>query len=378
MQGTIQSNSVVNSKIEVNNNMNKHLMMMLLATFFTVLMVMGSASAVVTISNGIFNVSVEDEGQNIGTFTVGTGSNHTNPGQSVLYDGSSPHPGAGFLTVRDETEGFMGRIEYTSLQDRTPSTGYTQRNLDDFNPTVTKTNDTQVNTEWRVYHAINGNSTEFTILQSISIIGNDIHDSMVEVSTKITNLDNIMRKFSIRYFWDIQVAGVDSALVRTVNTTGSWLTKETSWISPTFDAWEATDNDNVPTFSFFGSNFLPVLAPPDVLALANYDSSTTAFTYSVDPTKNAGDSVILYYWNGLTIEPRGEETVMAYLLSSRPTWPDFDPDPTPTPDPESSPSNATKVSAGTVPMKATGTPVGLLLVGMVIAVGGAIYSRRNN
>lgn len=348
-------------------------MIMVLATTLCMLMLISSASAVVTVSNGIYDVTVQNTGNDIGTYTVATGANNPNPDQNVLYGGADQEPGTSYLTVRDETNDSDGMIEYTSSSDSsiTPSPGYTQKDLDDFNPVVTTVSPTQITTEWNVTNE-NG-APLFNILQSIMIVGTTIQDSMVQVNTAIENVFTGNRTIGMRYLWDIQIADNDGAQIRTIDPQGTWLNTETEWTSPTFGEWEATDDPTSPTFNIFGSNVNPAQAsPPGELMVAEWDDAyDAAYGYTIDPTQVINDSAVLYYYLSENFEP-GDVDYATVFLFMKPAEPSPTPTPTPTPS-----ENASTVSAKTVPMQTTGSPLGFILVGLATVVGGAIYSRKN-
>jgi hypothetical protein len=320
------------------------------------------------VSNGIYDVSVDNTGDDIGTYTVATGANNPTPDENVLYDGAAQEPGTTYLTVVDFTDP-QTPVEYTSSSDPTitADAGYTLAHLDNFNPVVTQISPTQVDTTWNVRAATG--APIFNVLQSIQIVGTTVQDSMVKVTTTITNLRQVDSTFAIRYLWDIQVANNDGAQVRTVDPTGSWLTTEQEWYLPTFKEWEATDNPTNPTFSIFGSVINPTGATqPSPLQVTQWtDSFKAPFEYTVTPTKTVTDSAILYYWGPfVTAANGGIASVTAFLFTVSPTVP-------------VTPSTPTSVSTtGTIPMQTTGAPLGLLLVGLAVAVGGALYPRIKN
>jgi hypothetical protein len=78
------------------------------------------------ISNNILTVAIEDalESEGIGTFTIGTGPGHQNPGQDVFYGGADEDPWSTFTTIRVEDT----LKEYvTSTDTKTPSSGIHRR-----------------------------------------------------------------------------------------------------------------------------------------------------------------------------------------------------------------------------------------------------------
>nr|WP_319373424.1 hypothetical protein [uncultured Methanobacterium sp.] len=348
--------------------MKKQIILTMLTLFIAVILA-SSASAVMTVSNGIYNVSVQDNltEDDVGTWTACTGPNHPYPDQDVLYGGVDQDPYTTYLTVRDIT----GQTDYTSRSGRNPSAPYTQEDLDDYAVSVTQVSPTQIDTTW----VVGTSSPLFQVLQSIQILGTTYEDSRIQVTTYITNLNqDIARNFAIRYYWDLAVAGNDGSQVRPRDPDGAWQTTEEGWIDPTFKEWEATDDPNNPTFSVYGSVINPTgSTPPELLIAAAYEPSRfNAYDYTPTGQSITSDSAMLYYWDPITVQPRGTSSVTAFLFTA------------PFNAPTNSTSTATTVGAAsatttstgkTIPMQTTGAPIGLLIVGMLVTVAGTVYPR---
>ncbi len=348
--------------------MKKQIILTMLTLFIAVILA-SSASAVMNATNGIYTVSVQDNltDEDVGTWTACTGPEHPYPDEDVLYNGVDQEPWSTYLTVRDVN----GQTDYTSQEGIGESTpGYTQANLDDYAVSVTQVSPTQIDTFWSV-----GDETPlFGVLQSIKILGTTYEDSRIQVTTYITNYGQEVRTFAIRYFWDLAVAGNDGSQIRPRDPDGPWQTTEEGWIDPAFKEWEATDDSTSPTFSVYGSVTYPTgSTPPELLIAANYDASyDEAYDYTPTGLSLTEDSAMLYYWDPITIQPRGSSSVTAYLFTA------------PFNAPINSTGNATTTvgaastttSTGkTIPMQTTGAPIGLLIVGMLVTVAGTLYPR---
>lgn len=67
--------------------MKKQLVLVFTTILFAVILA-SSASATTIITNGIYNVYVDDTGEDIGTYSVSTGDNNPQPNENVLYEGA--------------------------------------------------------------------------------------------------------------------------------------------------------------------------------------------------------------------------------------------------------------------------------------------------
>jgi hypothetical protein len=350
--------------------MRKQILLTMLTLFIAVILA-SSASAVMTVSNGIYDVSVQDNltEDDVGTWTASTGTNHPYPGEDVLYNGVDQDPRTTYLTVRDVT----GQTDYTSREGVSDSAPYVQEDLDDFAVSVTQVSPTQIDTYWNVGVA----TPLFGVLQSIKILGTTYQDSKIQVTTTITNNGQTARTFAIRYFWDLAVAGDDGSQVRPREPDAPWQTTEEGWIDPSFKEWEATDDPNDPLFSVYGSVTYPAgSTPPELLIAADYESAyDEAYDYTPTGKSITEDSAMLYYWDPLVIQPRGSTSVTAYLFTAPFNAPIENGTTTNT-------VGANTVGAAsnenTIPMQKTGSPLGMLIVGMLVTAGGVLYPRMKN
>jgi len=278
-----------------------------------------------TISNGILDVTVLaiQNMSGVGTFTIGTGQYHPNPGLNVLF--GHPIPRTTYTTIQVVDN----KTEYVTseMSDIAASPGYTLKRLDQYVSSV--------NPETSNITVIWITSGNLVISQITEVAGTSISDTWVKVSLKVTNHDNVPHGIGIRYEWDIKIADRDGSYVRpwtNMTTPQTWLDKETVWDSPDFQFWEATDDVANPLFSIYGSVTQPEEVPvqptkPDKLVLANWNTSSfKAYDYNTTGLGIAGsnsDSAMLYYWNPATLEPGASREVTAYITTraqARGTW----------------------------------------------------------
>lgn len=344
--------------------MKKQLVLVFTTILFAVILA-SSASATTIITNGIYNVYVDDTGEDIGTYSVSTGDNNPQPNENVLYEGADAQ--TSYLTVRDSTNP-QNIIDYTSKNFNPNPPG--QQNLDDYNPVVTQMSPTMVNVTWNVDSGI-----RFNLTQIISLTGTTVDDSRVNVFTFIRNLDQVSGVYSIRYLWDVEISDNDGPEIATQSPDGPWLTNEQTWTAPTFNSWKATDNPTDPTLTLWGS---VVSGQPSRLMFADYsDSSDAPFDYTTNPAQQIADpydnydSAILYYWDSMIIPSGGAMVRSAYLYVSSSTNPVI---------PNGTTTNNTTAlaatSAGTIAMQPTGTPLWFLIWGLLVVMGGTLFPYR--
>lgn len=349
--------------------MKKQIILTILTLFIAVILA-SSASAVMNATNGIYTVSVQDNltEDDVGTWTACTGPNHPYPDEDILYNGVDQEPGTTYLTVRDVT----GQTDYTSSKGTSTTAPYTQEDLDDYAVSVTQVSPTQIDTFW----SVGATAPLFGVLQSIKILGTTYEDSRIQITTYITNYAQQTRTFAIRYYWDLTIAGEDGSQVRPRDPDGPWQTTEEGWITPAFKEWEATDDPTNPTFSVYGSVIYPSgSTPPELLTAAEYDSSyDEAYDYTPTGLDITDDSAMLYYWDPITIAPRGSSSVTAFLFTAPFNAPIESGNATTT----VAAASATTSTGKTIPMQTTGAPIGLLIVGMLVTLAGTLYPRMKN
>jgi hypothetical protein len=289
----------------------------------------GSGSGTVTISNGIYDVSVEDvTGSNgLGTYTVSTGTGHPQPNQNVLYGGATYSPWSTYLTVRS----YNTSTEYVSTSDSpSPSAGYTVVNLDTVSATGFSSTSTSALAWWDLDTA--ADPDDLYIEQVIEVTGTTLTDSRVRVSTEVMNTGADPVDIGIRYEWDLMIDGIDGSWFAERNPDGSWIDVENEWTSPAFERFETTDDPASPVFLIFGTVTGPIIltpapTPPDLLQFASWGSIYyVAFDYTPTSQTVAGsgaDSAVAYYWgnnngNAITLDAGEGITVTQYLYATPP------------------------------------------------------------
>ncbi len=347
----------------------KKQLLVFMTTLFMAVVLASSVSAIMTATNGIYTVSVQDNltADDVGTWTANTGPNHPYPDEDVLYGGVDQDTHTTYLTVRDVT----GQTDYTSRSGTSTTPPYTQEDLDDYALSVTQVSPTQIDTQW----SVGTQSPIFDVLQSIKIVGTTYQDSLIQVTTHIINRGTEARTFAIRYYWDLAVAGDDGSQVRPREPDAPWQTTEEGWITPAFKEWEATDDPNNPTFSVYGSVTYPSgSTPPGLLIAAEYTASRlNAYEYAPTGLDITEDSAMLYYWDPIIIQPRGSSSVTAFLFTAPFNAPIDPGNGTPT----NTVGAATTSTGKTIAMQTTGVPIlGLVLAFLSVVCGFKVSRRR--
>ncbi|MCK5592992.1 hypothetical protein KAI31_02730, partial [Candidatus Bathyarchaeota archaeon] len=268
----------------------------------------GNEGGTVTISNGIYDVSVQDVTglSGLGTYTVSTGTGHPQPNQDVLYDGVAQQPWSTYLTVRS----YSTSTEYVSTSSSpTPSAGYNVVNLETVSATgFSSLTPTSAVAWWNLNTP--ADPDDLYIEQVIEVVGTTLADSRVRVSTEVTNTGIDPMDIGIRYEWDIMIDGFDGSWFAERNPDEPWIDIESEWTAPAFERFETTNDPASPVFSIFGTvtgptTFTPPPTPPDLLQFAAWGSSPSPglfdFAFDFTPTARtvAGpglDSAVAYYW----------------------------------------------------------------------------------
>jgi hypothetical protein len=270
--------------------------------------VMRTKIATRTIDNGIYCVSVQDAIGHYGegTYTIATSTGHPVPDKNVFYGGVDQDPGSTYLTVKVYDTG----KEYVSTTTGpAPSTGCTVASLDTCSP-VTTQNDNSVCTTWTT-------PENLLINQTIAVEGSTLADSMVRMTTTITNNDADIHRVGVRYVWDIMIDDEDGSWFAERFPDADWIDAECEWDPPAFWKYNTTNDPNSSIFTIVGtSKPLSVLSPPpttpDLLQFAAWDGVFDhAFDYTPTGQTLAGpgaDSAIVYYW--------GHDDANAIILSS--------------------------------------------------------------
>jgi hypothetical protein len=290
----------------------------------------GSGSGTVTISNGIYDVSVEDvTGPNgLGTYTVNTGTSHPQPNEDVLFGGVAHSPWSTYLTVRS----YNTSTEYVSRSGSpTPSAGYSLVNLDMVSATGFNSPTPTSAVAWWDLNTP-ADPDDLYIEQVIEVMGTTLADSRVRVSTEVMNTGADPVDIGIRYEWDLMIDGIDGSWFAERNPDGSWIDVENEWTSPAFERFETTNDPASPVFSIFGTvtgptTLTPAPTAPDLLQFASWGSIyNRAFDYTPTGQTVAGsgrDSAVGYYWgdndgNAIRLDADEGITVTQYLYATPP------------------------------------------------------------
>jgi len=269
----------------------------------------------ISITNNILTVWIESAtgSDGVGTFTIETGSAHTNPDENVFYGGDEGDAWSTYTTIHvtDTTRDYVT----TSDVSITPDTGFTLVNLDTQSPTIVTSTATRVVIQWTTIENL-------LVEQDIEVTGTTVADTFVRITTTVINNDEVAHTVGVRYEWDLTIAGEDGSYVRPWDTTpGSWLSVESEWTPPPFEYWETTNDPASPVFSVLGSVTSPTATPPptppDNLVFADWGSSYyVAHSYTPTGLTIAGpgaDSAVLYYWDPVVLDPAESVSVTTYV-----------------------------------------------------------------
>jgi len=251
-------------------------------------------SAVVTVlSNGFYKASILNEmSSSPGIFTVGTDSRHPAPDQDMLYGGADESPSTSYLSVYDYT----GGVVYTSddeFSEAEPAGGYAISYIG-WNGFTFESGSKRATTIWTP-------SGDIRVEQTVQVLGSELSDSAVRVTTKVTNTSGGTREVGIRHFLDMMVADADGVWYATRDPKTSFSQKERIYTPPAFDRFVAADDPDRPELTFFGSMkgpkgvFSPDPTPPDRFIFGSYGAYDSVWEYpeGLDPSD---DSAVLYYW----------------------------------------------------------------------------------
>lgn len=148
--------------------------------------------------NGVFQVYETPRfSPGAGQFTVMTGAaNPAGAGRDVLF--GQGVPGTSYMIVRDVTTG----VDFVQGQMLTHAN---EVSLDDsfFSQ---DTDGTSATTEWWPPH--------LTVEQTVSVTGDSVANSRVNVTTKITDFNTPPHRFQIQYLWDTRLGADDGPVIQ--------------------------------------------------------------------------------------------------------------------------------------------------------------------
>lgn len=278
----------------------------------------------VMITNGIFDVFVNNTGIAIGTYTVGTGANHPatlaeGAPQNILFGAISGKPWSSFNTIRSYTT----QTDYVLGYSPSNPSSYSVINISAYSTGTTIINANEVETTWELL-GMPATPDKLKIIQNIKIIGTQFSDSSVKVSILVTNQDTNSVSLGIRYFMDFMIGNDDGPTFASVNPNGPILTKETTFQLPEFESYVIRNNDsntNPPTHFIDGTvqgSSGSENTVPGILQYVSWSlASKSAYDYTVDPNREiAGlgpdnDSAVSYLF--------GPDAASAYSITSQQT-----------------------------------------------------------
>jgi hypothetical protein len=245
-------------------------------------------------SNGIYDVFVKDlDGLGKGLYTIRTGAAHPVPFRNLLFGGESGLPGTSYTTIRSYTTG----TDYVPLT-FTPNSSFRVVQLDPF-CVVTPLGPTGV----LITYTLPGPPTTpdaLEIQQIVNIHGTSLAGSSIEITTEIKNLGTNPVDIGVRYLWDLQLGKDDGPTLTPIRPTGSELTTEAAFPTPSFDSYLIQDNDfddpTSPIYKEFGTvaGLRGLNRPPLRPGLLQYVAWPVAFLEAFDYTITPGRDIATF------------------------------------------------------------------------------------
>ena len=231
-----------------------------------------------TASNGILTLFYDD----IGRFSLETGSAHPVPGATVFYP-----VGTSYISVRDDTR----KLIYVNDDVVSGTTNAGDTVVQMGAGTLQKLGTLGFRTTWALPH--------FNVVQEVEITGTALSDTNVRHEVSVVNTSGAPLRYGVRYLWDWQIAGNDAALARPRNPDGPYTSVFSAYPSPTFRAYEQTDSLLNPSFSIYGTvsggtTARPPTTPDRVAYVSWIDFVVNAWDTAI--TGRDMDSAIVYYW----------------------------------------------------------------------------------
>jgi hypothetical protein len=300
--------------------------------------------AVLTATNGILTVGIENAGTDIGVFTITTGASHPHPNQTVFFP-----IGTSYITLRDATASQMwvngGAFAGTPAAGLA---GYTVTLMSSQPAAVTALGTTGFRTTYTL--------PNFTVVQDVVINGTTLGDTNVRHSVTVTNTTGGARQFGLRYMWDWQIAGIDASFFRMRNPDGAFTSTFATFAPPTFQLFEEVDNTTTPTFSVFGTaqggSLVPPPTTPDQLRYSDWGTAM-GLAWDFSNTGGGSDSATEHYWGfntPLTLAAGASSTFHQYVATVLAAV--APPTPTPTATPVGTPA-----PTATPTVRPTATPI---------------------
>jgi len=258
--------------------------------------------------NDYYRIFIRDDDEdNCGTFSIGAGSAHTNPGENIFYGAYAPAntPFSSYITVRSYTTG----TDYVSRDNTTVGgsaiSDFDIVELQTFSKTVSAITG-GFRTTWTVT-----SPDELTIVQDVVVTGSSMADAKVRVSVTVTNNNESEVQIGIRYLWDFMIDGTDDSLFRTLGPVGNWTLNFTEFTDPSFFGYSVTNNSSSSIFTIYGtvdenSDFDPLPTIPNTLYFAYWQDAYVA-TWDMTVEGSDDDSAVVYFF--------GDDTASAFTLA---------------------------------------------------------------
>jgi hypothetical protein len=159
----------------------------------------------------------------------------------------------------------------------------------------------------------------FKVVQEVEITGTLLSDTNVRHEVSVVNTASAPLKYGVRFLWDWQIAGNDAAIARPRGPDGPYTSTFSAYPSPTFRAYEQTDNLLSPSFSIYGTvsggtTARPPTTPDRVAYVAWEDFLVNPWDTAI--TGKDIDSAIVYFWGysaPLTLAAGGTSNFRQYV-----------------------------------------------------------------
>ena len=287
--------------------------------------------------NDFYHVSVEDRAgrDGLGVFTIGTGPGHPEgDGREILFAEDAPGDAAtSYITVRSYTTG----TDYVQTR-RGPGSSNLVAGLDAFGSVE------PLPAGYRTSYdlAIAAQPDALLIASKVMVGGATYQESVVRLTTTLTNTGDFPLTLGVRYLLDFSLYGDDGPVLVTEN--GPWSVEQSFSPAPATVQMRRGDSEQHPVA--VRSELTD--AAPDAMKYAFWSD---AFEFAWDYTPKGrdiatdgglNDAALLYYFGStpataLHLDP-GESVVVALALAGGSP----EPSPTPTPSPSSSPASASQ------------------------------------
>jgi hypothetical protein len=296
--------------------------------------------------NDFYHVSVEDRAgrDGLGVFTIGTGPGHPEgDGREILFAEDAPGDAAtSYITVRSYTTG----TDYVQTR-RGPGSSNLVVGLDAFGSVEPRPDGYRTAYDL----AAAAQPDPLRIVSKVTVGGATYEQSVVRLTTALTNTGDFPLTLGVRYLLDFSLYGDDGPVLLTENGPRS-VEQSFSPVPATVQMRRGSSEQHPMAVRSESTD-----AAPDAM---KYASWSNAFEFAWDYTSKGrdiatdgglNDAALLYYFGStpataLHLDP-GESVVVALELASGP------PEPSPTPTPSPSPAS----TSGTPTPSPSATPL---------------------